>query len=407
MKRKVLSLMIIAALALAMCCVPAFAEGEDIKVYLDNKELSFDVAPIIVDDRVLVPMRVIFEALGAEVTWEGETKTAIAYDPETERVLAITIGSNIMLDGDGNKIILDVPARIESGRTLLPLRAVSEAFGCLVEWDGLEREVDIINEDLQYALDLTARQETVEAANAEELLNFIGTDKKIVLTGTLYNLSDEIKVNNPYVEKNAYDSGYKVKNVSNMMISGNGAEIVTDDILADVLSFDNCEFIELLNLKIGHTKSLPEYMCEGAVTRFDSCNNIYIADCYLYGCGAFGIYADNTKKINVTGGKIYDCSYTGIWLTHGSTAKVSKSEFCDSSHMSGFIRIDESKIRLTECFIHDIKCDSAFIETLTDTSDITIRDCTFSRISYVDFLSSNRVNLNMDNCRFADSIAVG
>ena len=47
-----------------------------IKIYINNKKINFDVPPIMENDRTLVPMRVIFEALGAEVEWENETQTA-------------------------------------------------------------------------------------------------------------------------------------------------------------------------------------------------------------------------------------------------------------------------------------------------------------------------------------------
>lgn len=404
MKRNILLTILILAFSFAFCAVPAFADG-DITVYLDNEQLSFDVAPLIADGRVLVPMRGVFEALGADVSWDDETKTAVACDADSGSGVTITIGSNIMLDNEGNKTILDVPARIENGRTLLPLRAVAEAFDCIVEWNDAERAVYIVNGSLQYALDMAERQETVEAANAEALLNAIGTDKKIVLTGTYYNLSDDIKVDNPFVEQNEYDSGYTIKNVSNMMICGNNAQIVIDDIYADVLLFKNCEYIELKGISVGHIKSMPEYMCEGSVTTFYSCSNIYIEDCDLYGCGAFGIYAYDTKKITVSGGKIHDCSYTGIWLSDGSTADVSETEFCDSNHMSGFIRTDNSKISLTDCSIHDIVCEDSFIDSFDSSgtpSDITIKNCTFEKISYGDFINSNLVNLTMDGCVFKD-----
>lgn len=399
MKRKILLAILILAFSFTLCPASSFADNGEIAVYLDGAQISFDIAPVISESRVLVPMRGVFEALGAEVSWDDETKTAVAYSTESESGITITIGSNIMLKSDGTRTILDVPARIERDRTLLPLRAVAEAFDCAVAWNGIKREVNITSGGSQHA------RETVEAANAEELLNAIGSDKKIVLTGAYYNLSDDIKLDNPYVEKLDYDGGYTVKNVSNMMISGDNAEIVIDDILSDVLFFENCEYIELTGIKVGHTKSLPEYLCEGSVTSFYSCNNINIEGCELYGCGAVGVYAHNTRKINVSASKIYDCSYTGIWLSYGSTANVSDTEFCDSNHMSGFIRTDDSKICITDCSVHDITCEDAFIDSFDFSgtpSDVTIKNCTFAAIYYKNFINSDTVNLAMDGCTFND-----
>ena len=409
MKRKVLAAILIFAFIFTLVSVPAFAEGDAVTVYLDGAELSFDVPPRIVDGRVLVPMRALFEALGAEVWWDGDTKTAFAYNAEKEKGLAVTVGSDYLLDDGGNSIPLDVPAMLENGRTLLPLRAIAEAspFNCYVEWDNEFRTVDILSEEMQSYADAAEKQEQIHVSNTEELLNAIGSDRAIVLSSDYYNLSDDVKVDNPFVEKHDYDDGYTIKNVSNMSVNGQYRgvypKIVTDDITADVLLFESCENITLFCLSIGHTESLSKYACEGAVTRFNNCKNIYIPYSELFGCGAFGVYADNTDNLYVLYSKIYDCSYTGIWLTGGSTAKVSRCEFCDSSHMSGFIRIDNSKIRLANCDVHDIVCEGAFVDTFDfggAPSEVTLKNCGFTNISYTGFINSNEVRLTADGCEF-------
>ena len=81
---------------------------------------------------MIVPMRKIFEVLGASVDWSEETSTVTARKDKTE--ISLTIGSNIMLK-NGKKIELDVPAKVINDRTLVPIRAVSEGLGARVEWD--------------------------------------------------------------------------------------------------------------------------------------------------------------------------------------------------------------------------------------------------------------------------------
>ena len=121
--------------------IPQYESSNEIKVYLNNKQLNFDTYPITEKDRTLVPMRAIFEALGAEVEWENETQTATA--TKDGITVSVTIDSNKM-QKNGEEIELDVPARlVEDSRTLVPLRAVSEAFGCQVEWDEELQRVDI------------------------------------------------------------------------------------------------------------------------------------------------------------------------------------------------------------------------------------------------------------------------
>ena len=121
--------------------IPIYEKPEKITTYLNNEQLNFDILPITENDRTLVPMRAIFEALGAEVEWENETQTATA--TKDGITVSVTIDSNRM-QKNGEEIKLDVPARlVGDSRTLVPLRAISEAFGCRVEWDEELQRVDI------------------------------------------------------------------------------------------------------------------------------------------------------------------------------------------------------------------------------------------------------------------------
>ncbi len=114
--------------------------GKQIKVILNNEEVSFDQPPIIQNDRTLVPLRAIFEAMGATVYWNGNTQTVISTLYGT--TVQLTIGSNILYR-NGEAKTLDVPAQIINDYTMVPARAVAEAFGAYVDWDGSERTVYI------------------------------------------------------------------------------------------------------------------------------------------------------------------------------------------------------------------------------------------------------------------------
>lgn len=114
--------------------------ADDIKVYVNGAQLEFDVPPMIENERTLVPMRVIFEALGATVDWEQESATVTA--TRGEDTLKITIGSDLLYKND-TATELDVPAKIVDERTLVPVRAISESFDAKVEWDGETRSVYI------------------------------------------------------------------------------------------------------------------------------------------------------------------------------------------------------------------------------------------------------------------------
>lgn len=115
-------------------------EPKEISVYIDGKAVKFDVAPVIIDGRTLVPMRAIFEQLGAYVWWEDEIKTAIGVKDSI--MVAIAIDKPTMRKNDKD-LALDVPAKLIDSRTMVPLRAISEAYGCKVEWIDAKKQINI------------------------------------------------------------------------------------------------------------------------------------------------------------------------------------------------------------------------------------------------------------------------
>ena len=119
-------------------------ESNGISVIIDGKIIGFDQPPIIVDDRTLVPVRAIFENLGASVDWDGSTQTVTAQKDDIK--ILLKIGDNTMYRNN-TPIALDVAAQIVNDRTLVPVRAISEAFGCNVDWDGSARSVIITTQN--------------------------------------------------------------------------------------------------------------------------------------------------------------------------------------------------------------------------------------------------------------------
>lgn len=135
--KKLLSLLLAFLMLMGMMAIPTLA-ADDVSVYLFGEKLEFDVPAQIVNGRTLVPVRKIFEELGYTVDWNNDTRTAIAVS--AERTIRITIDSYTMYVNDEAKA-LDVPACIIDGRTLVPARAISEASGYKVDWDGDTRSV--------------------------------------------------------------------------------------------------------------------------------------------------------------------------------------------------------------------------------------------------------------------------
>ena len=94
--------------------------------------LGFDVPPIIEDSSTLVPMRFLFEQMGADVEWDSETQTATA----TIENKAVTFSiDNVNARINNKPAKMDVPARLVNGKTMVPLRFLSENMGYDVDWD--------------------------------------------------------------------------------------------------------------------------------------------------------------------------------------------------------------------------------------------------------------------------------
>ncbi|MBS3873433.1 MAG: phosphate ABC transporter substrate-binding protein PstS [Firmicutes bacterium] len=120
----------------------ALAQTAPITIQLDGRQLVTDVAPIIVNGRTLVPMRAIFESLGASLTWTEATQTVTARKAATTVTLVINRATATV---NTQSVPLDQPAQIRSGRTLVPLRFVAEALGAEVDWDGSRNRVIVTN----------------------------------------------------------------------------------------------------------------------------------------------------------------------------------------------------------------------------------------------------------------------
>ena len=138
MKKLVSMILALAMIISCFSCV-AFADDE-IKITLNGSYLTMDQNPIIVDGRTLVPLRVIFEGLGAKVSWDDATKTATGTKDGKE--IKITI-DNTVAKVDGKDVTLDVPAQIVNARTLVPVRFISESLGASVAWNGDTKTVTI------------------------------------------------------------------------------------------------------------------------------------------------------------------------------------------------------------------------------------------------------------------------
>ena len=145
------------AMALAMCACMSissytFVMAQDAQesaagVYINGKQLE-GVEPVVKDNRAYVPVRSIFESLGADVEYSASAKTVTAIDGDTSVTFAVG-GDEISITENGalNKITTDAPSFISGDTVYVPVRFAAEAFDCSVGWDSENSAVIIIDKD--------------------------------------------------------------------------------------------------------------------------------------------------------------------------------------------------------------------------------------------------------------------
>lgn len=126
-------------LALLLTCLILLAPATlAIDVYVDGEKLVTDTEPLITGGRTIVPVRPIFEALGATIQWDGVERSVTATKGDITVYLKIDDATAYV---NGEAKVLDVPAKIINNRTMVPARFVSESLKAVVRWDNDTRTV--------------------------------------------------------------------------------------------------------------------------------------------------------------------------------------------------------------------------------------------------------------------------
>ncbi|WP_372630499.1 stalk domain-containing protein [Cohnella sp.] len=145
--RKFLSLLAAFAIVLSFFHQPQGAKAATpIRIFIDGQILQTDQPPLLIGGYTMVPLRGIFEALNAQVLWNQKAQTVTAKKRDTTIVL--TIGARTATINN-QTVTLDSPARVLAGRTMVPVRFVSEALGDDVRWDKLSQSVLITTKAVQ------------------------------------------------------------------------------------------------------------------------------------------------------------------------------------------------------------------------------------------------------------------
>ena len=114
--------------------------AESIEVYIDGDKLVFDVEPEIVNNRTMVPLKIIFDELEMAVKWDGVMRKVTA--TKEDLTIELIIDSDISYV-NGNKVVIDSEAYIKEGRTMVPLAFLAESTGANVMWNKSTKSVYI------------------------------------------------------------------------------------------------------------------------------------------------------------------------------------------------------------------------------------------------------------------------
>lgn len=122
------------------------AADNEIRIFVNNKQLRTDVSPYLMPSKnvTMLPFRAVGEATGASVDWDqANRKVEFRKDGH---MIRLTIGDS-NAEVDGQNVSLDVSASMRDGRTMVPLRFISESVGLKVDWNQRERIITIGSED--------------------------------------------------------------------------------------------------------------------------------------------------------------------------------------------------------------------------------------------------------------------
>lgn len=286
----------------------------------------------------------------------------------------------------------------------------------------------------------------VTVGNAQEFVNALGSNKRIILKPGIYNLSEINQINSSdnSISWETVQDGKElnVRGIHNLTIEGMDSgkvEIKVTPRFANIINFTNVSNITIKNIIAGHTPS--PYECNAGVLNFTNSSEISINNSELYGCGSIGLSLNNVKKLEAANCKIDHCSLRAIQINDSEAIKFTenkivnheaysniimlsgakdvtfeKCEFADNNKFSwSFIEAsNNSAALLDKCIIrNNSKADSTdfgsdkinFFDT-TDflgksDSKITIKDSEITN-NKCDYLADNKENVTFENCTLAN-----
>lgn len=358
----------------------------DIAYVLNGTGSQFSVGWSDINKTVSIKCGEAYVPDGSELTNYGDQSTTAKPSDAT-----------IEIDGS---VVTGLSVYSIGGNNYFKLRDLGIALGFIVDYDARTNTM------------LVQSTKTVHVSTSEEFLNAIAPNTKLILSAGTYNLTkvDKEKVSNKYVWWGKVLDGEEViiSGVSNLSISGGtdtaSALVCVEPRFANALNFSGCSNIVVKMLTVGHT--LQEAYCTGGVLHFYAgSKNISIASCDLYGCGTYGIVAENVSGINVGNTIIRDCSYGAICCISVSSMIFEACSIYDCKEFAIVDLCDCNNVSFARCLISNntsasewhsffsfLRCNSVSVKNCTiskNTMESLVYADGCSNISFTDNLSQN------------------
>lgn len=163
--------------------LPLTSYAKNVRLWIDGNYVTGDVAPQIVNDRTVVPLRMISESLGLVPVW-NEPEQSVTIEAQNISVVFKINDMNYVLNGETKQ--MDVAPQIISDRTFVPLRVIAEVFGKNVDWDQ-KNETAIVGEGYVPPAETQVSFEKATVKNVVDgdtiVVDIDGTEKKVRFVG--------------------------------------------------------------------------------------------------------------------------------------------------------------------------------------------------------------------------------
>lgn len=383
--------------------------NDSVKVYINSSKVEFnDADPQIINSRVMVPFRVIAEALGAEVDWNKTTETMTL----TKGSLTVvhTLRSSI-ITVNGTAITFDTPSTVINSRTLMPVRMIAEALNCQVSWDNDNRSVNIsvgeafVNSVITDNTSISDGEKltiTVNASENTERIKIVDTSDSstLVESYTYTTIANGSKVFSiPWVPQEgvssvktlkvfagnllSYNEDAESTKTFSLMISGNATPTITK---VD-LSNDTIARNQTINITVYANASTSKIKIKNNLGD----NLTEITNYTLSG----------STRVFKTELKMTSREVTELYAYAGDSSGYQTSYFTTKIKVTGTTSSNSEKLKAT-LTIHEVEPSK---DTIYVGEDVTLKIYTSSDISRVEIQDSNEKVVQKINFAYSKNTA--